>query len=313
MSGATGASGRSAALRRRAGAMVAVAVFALAVGVAVSRTVPAGSAAAPAAAKRAAGAAAATDPAVRPPLRPAATAAPATTHRRASTALPLAGRVIQIDPGHNIRNWAHPAEINRPVAFGLPGQTKACDTTGTATPSGYSEAHYNLSVALQVVRILRGEGAWVVMTPVDTLPWGPCVTTRAAIGNRIHADAAVSIHADGEPAAMHGFFVIVPAYPLPGVGLSTTMIRNDDRLGAAVLTGFHRIAGMPVSTLYRSGYLRSDAYGGTDLSHVPRIFIECGNMANGGDAARFESPAFRRRAALGIAAGIRLFLTGRMS
>lgn len=197
------------------------------------------------------------------------------------------------------------------MPFDPAGQTKPCDTTGTATASGYSEAGYNLAVAVQVAAILRREGARVVMTPVQRLPWGPCITTRAAIGNRIHADAAVSIHADSEPAAMHGFFVIVPAAPIPAAGLTAGMIRTDDRLGAAMLRAFHAVAGVPVSTLYPSGYLRSDAYGGTDLSHVPKIFIETGNMANPGDAALFQSAAFRRRAGIGIAAGIRLFLRRR--
>ena len=51
-----------------------------------------------------------------------------------------------IDPGHNVRNRLHPTEINRPVFYGIPGQTKPCDTTGTATASGFTEAKYNLEV-----------------------------------------------------------------------------------------------------------------------------------------------------------------------
>jgi N-acetylmuramoyl-L-alanine amidase len=220
--------------------------------------------------------------------------------------------VVLIDPGHNVGNRRYPDEINRPVFFGLPGQTKPCDTTGTETASGYTEAEYNLTVGLRVVRILRDLGARVVMTPVNKLPWGPCITQRAALGNQIHADAAVSIHADGAPQTAHGFYVIVPSTPLPGVGLTTHMIRNDDRLGAAMLTAFHQATGMPISNLYTTGYLRSDYYAGTNLSHVPKIFIETGNMPNPGDAALFESPAFRHRAATGIANGIRLFLTGHL-
>ena len=70
---------------------------------------------------------------------------------------------------------------------------------------------------------------------------------------------------------------------------------------------------MKYSNLYPTGFLRSDAYGGTDLSHVPKIFIETGNMRNAGNAARLESRTFRHRIALGIAEGIRLYLTGSMS
>jgi N-acetylmuramoyl-L-alanine amidase len=224
----------------------------------------------------------------------------------------LAGKVIVIDPGHNVRNRLHPTEINRPVFFGIPGETKPCDTTGTATAAGYTEAQYNLSVGEHAVKILRDMGATVIMTPVNTRPWGPCITRRAAIGNINFANAAVSIHADGSPASVHGFYVIVPSAPLPGVGLGPKRIIRDEHLGAAMLKAYHRVTGMPISNLYTTGYLRSDAYGGTNLSHVPKIFIETGNMPNPGDAAKLESRAFRHLAALGIADGIRLYLTGHL-
>jgi N-acetylmuramoyl-L-alanine amidase len=239
-----------------------------------------------------------------------AAAAAATSVPAAHAQKALAGKVILIDPGHNISNWAHPAEINRPVFYGIPGATKPCDTTGTATDSGYTEARYSLAVGLHVVRILRDMGATVVMTPVNTRPWGPYITDRAALGNRLHADAAVSIHADGAPAWVHGFYVIAPSTPLPGVGLGPKRIARDVRLGGAMLRAYHQVTGMKISNLYTSGYLRSDGYGGTNLSHVPKIFIETGNMRSPGNARKLESPAFRHLAAWGIADGIRLYLTG---
>jgi N-acetylmuramoyl-L-alanine amidase len=147
---------------------------------------------------------------------------------------------------------------------------------------------------------------------VNTRPWGPCITRRAAIGNQIHADAAVSIHADGAASWVHGFYVIVPSHRLPNVGLGPRRIARDVRLGAAMLKAYHRTTGMKISNLYTSGYLRSDAYGGTNLSHVPKIFIETGNMRSPGNAAKLRSRAFRHLSAWGIAYGIRLYLTGHM-
>ncbi len=230
----------------------------------------------------------------------------------AHAAKSLAGKVIVIDPGHNITNWKYPAQINRPVLYGPPGQTKPCDTTGTATDSGYPEARYTLAVGLHVVKYLRWMGATVVMTPVNRRPWGPCITGRAALGNRLHADAAVSIHADGAPAWAHGFYVIAPSAPLPNVGLGPRRIARDVKLGKAMLHAYSLVTGMKYSNLYPTGFLRSDAYGGTDLSHVPKIFIETGNMRSPGNARRLESRTFRHRIALGIAKGIRLYLTGKM-
>ena len=43
---------------------------------------------------------------------------------RAQSVKSLAGKMILIDPGHNVRNRLHPAEINRPVFYGIPGATK---------------------------------------------------------------------------------------------------------------------------------------------------------------------------------------------
>ena len=76
--------------------------------------------------------------------------------------LPLAGKTVAVDPGHNGANWSHPREINRLVDAG--GFRKACDTTGTSTDDGYSEAAYTFDVARRLVRILRREGARVVLT-----------------------------------------------------------------------------------------------------------------------------------------------------
>jgi N-acetylmuramoyl-L-alanine amidase len=253
-------------------------------------------------------------PASRVLLAAAALVAAAAVHPPAAhAAKALAGKVIHIDPGHNVTNWKYPAQIARPVLYGPPGQTKPCDTTGAATASGYPEARYTLAVGLHVVKYLRWMGATVVMTPVNTRPWGPCITGRAALGNRIHADAAVSIHADGAPSWAHGFYVIAPSTPLPNVGLGPRRIARDVRLGKAMLRAYHLVTGMKYSNLYPSGFLRSDAYGGTDLSHVPKIFIETGNMHSPGNARRLESRTFRHRIALGIAEGIRLYLTGSMS
>lgn len=246
-----------------------------------------------------------------PTTQPASTQSTSTSSTSTVLGKPLAGKVILIDPGHNIHNYEYPNQVNAPVAYGPPGATKPCDTTGTSTDNGYSEAEYNLTVGLQVVSILRHWGANVTMTPVNKVPWGPCITQRAALGNDLHANAAVSIHADGAPASAHGFYVIVPDATIPNVALTAGMIANDDNLGAAMLRGFHAVTGMPVSNEYSTGYLRSNDYGGTDLSHVPKIFIETGNMRNAGDAALMETPSWRAKAALGIATGIRDYLTGR--
>ena len=211
--------------------------------------------------------------------------------------LPLLGRTIAIDPGHNGANWAHPAEIDRLVDAG--GFRKACDTTGTSTADGISEAWYDFDVAVRLTRILHLEGARVVLTRTSNDGVGPCIDERAAIGNRAHADAAISIHADGGPPGGRGFEVIYkPDAPA------------SHRLALAIRQAFAVITGEPYSTYVgRAGLdVRTDL-GGLNLSTVPKVLIETGNMRNATDARRLQSGAYRQREAVALARGIESFLS----
>lgn len=236
-----------------------------------------------------------------------AAAAPAQKSAAAKpqAAKPLAGKVIVIDPGHNGGNYKDTAAINRKV--NVLTKWKACDTTGTATDNGYSEAAFTWDVSNRVAKILKKRGAKVELTRADNTSVGPCITQRAAIGNKAKADAAISIHADGAAAANHGFHVIMPKKiggPVdPVVGASS-------KLGLAVRDAFKKGTGLPYSTYIGSKALnyRSDL-GGLNLSSVPKIFIECGNMRNAAEAAMFQDPAFRQKAALALANGLQNYLS----
>ncbi|MEU6414351.1 N-acetylmuramoyl-L-alanine amidase [Microbispora sp. NPDC046933] len=220
-------------------------------------------------------------------------------------ARPLAGRVIVIDPGHNGGNWKHPEIINRQV--NISNQKKACDTTGTSTNDGYSEAAFTWDVSTRLVRLLRAQGATVKLTRPDNKGTGPCINQRAAIGNRAKADAAISVHADGAAPSAHGFHVIMPKK----IGGPVDPVVGESRkLGVAVRDAFHSGTGLPYSTYIGSKALnfRSDL-GGLNLSTVPKIFIECGNMRNAKEAAEFKDPAFRQRIADSLAKGLETYLT----
>ncbi|MFI9718535.1 N-acetylmuramoyl-L-alanine amidase [Streptomyces sp. NPDC052396] len=222
----------------------------------------------------------------------------------------LKGKVVVIDPGHNIHNQDHPTEINQQVEMG--NGRKECDTTGTATNSGYAEATFSLDVAHRIRRILQAQGATVTLTHDGDRPYGPCVDERAEIGNRAHADAAVSVHADGAPAGDRGFHVILPA-PLKNGQVDTTPIVGPSRaLGERIAGDFVRVTGSAPSNYVGKGTgldVRDDL-GGLNLSKVPKVFIECGNMRDPDDAAQLTDDAWREKAAQGIANGISDFLHG---
>jgi N-acetylmuramoyl-L-alanine amidase len=184
---------------------------------------------------------------------------------------------------------------------------KACDTTGTATASGYREPAFTWDVARRLERILRRAGAKVVLTRRSNSGWGPCITERAAIGNRARADAAVSIHADGGPPSGRGFHVIYP----PSIrGLTDDIAKPSRCLALAMRRAYRGGTGLPYATyLGGSGLsVRSDL-GGLNLSDVPKVFVETGNMRHRADAALLQSPAFRERIARSIAAGLTRFLS----
>ena len=218
----------------------------------------------------------------------------------------LAGRTVVLDPGHNGGNAGAPGAINRQVPIGG-GQTKPCDTTGTATDGGYAEAAYTWDVALRARRVLRGRGATVLLTRDDNRSVGPCVNKRLPIANTAHADAAVSIHADGGPASGSGFHVIEPAL-IPG--LTDDIFGVSHRLAVDVRAAFRHRTGEPYADyIAHNGLDRRSDLAGLRLADVPAIFIETGNMRNAGDAARMVRPGYRLQVARGIADGIQRFLT----
>jgi N-acetylmuramoyl-L-alanine amidase len=216
----------------------------------------------------------------------------------------VSGKVIAIDPGHNDGNFAHPDEINKQVPMGT--GTKECDTTGTETNGGYHEAAFTFDVATRLAALLRQAGATVVMTRTDDNSVGPCVNVRAQIGNDAHANVAISIHADGAPSTGHGFHVMEPMK----VGApSDAIISQSAQLAVFIRDNYRARTGIPTSNYIGTNGInpRSDM-GGLNLSTVPKVLLECGNMRNAGDAAMETDPTDRERMAEGIAAGLAAYL-----
>jgi len=217
---------------------------------------------------------------------------------------PLSGRVITVDPGHNGGNFTHPLQIGRLVNDG--NGEKECDTTGTAAPDGYRETDFNWSVATRLRALLLAAGAHVVMTRQSNTGVGPCITQRAAIGNRAHSDAAISIHADGGPPAGSGFAILTPA-PIPSRADQAIIIPSH-RLALALRTSLERIGLHPSTYDGVDGIAPRTDLGGLNLSRVPKVFVEVANMQNAGDEAPMERPAFRQLLARALLAGLERFL-----
>jgi N-acetylmuramoyl-L-alanine amidase len=222
---------------------------------------------------------------------------------RALPSPPLTGIVIAIDPGHNGGNATHASQISYPVWVG--SKWNPCNRSGTATRSGYPEHRFNWLTSLAVKSRLEQLGATVYLThPTDT-GVGPCVTVRSSLGTRVGAALEVSIHADGADSSFHGFHINHPGV-IPGW---TDDIAADSLVLAKAIRDGMVAGGIPIANYYATNGLKTrTALGTLNVSDVPIVLIECGNMKNSGDAAQMTSSTGRARYADGIVAGIRRYL-----
>jgi N-acetylmuramoyl-L-alanine amidase len=236
-------------------------------------------------------------------VRSSGTATLKASPKPTAAAKPLAGITVGIDPGHNGLNGANPSFINHLIWNGRESET--CDTTGTQTAGGYTEARYTFNVARYLRAALRADGAHVVMTRQNNHGAGPCVDRRAQILDHSGARVAIDIHADGGPAWGRGFTVLEPVADGP----NDQVIRASERFGADVRAALLAHTSMPESDYYGShGIEFRNDLAGLNLTTVPKVLIESGNMVNATDAALLTSPRFQRQFAAALLAAILQFL-----
>jgi N-acetylmuramoyl-L-alanine amidase len=220
---------------------------------------------------------------------------------------PLAGLTVVLDPGHNGGNAGAASVVNRPIDGG--GFTEPCDTTGTATDSGYPEHAFNFDVAGAAAAALEAAGARVVLTHDTDSGVGPCVNQRAAVADALHAAVAVSIHADGGPPGGSGFAVDTPVGVVSTISDDRAIVGPSALLGLDLRDAFASTTGEPPADYTgQDGIVPRADLGGLNLSTVPKVLIECANMRNARDAQLVQSAQWRQLAGQGIAAGVTRYL-----
>jgi N-acetylmuramoyl-L-alanine amidase len=239
---------------------------------------------------------------------PGETADPA---ERVAAAKPLEGKVIVLDPGHQLGNHNFPRRIKRLVPAG--GFSKPCNTTGTATNGGYPEASFTWDVALRLRERLQAQGAVVRMTRHSNRQdrWGPCVDERGLAGNVLAngaaADLKISIHGDGSwLRGARGFHVIMPADRSPW----TDDIYDASRELALATRDALVDRGLTTATYIAGGDgldVRRDL-GTLNLSDIPTVMVELGNMRNRSDATRMTRPRGREHYARALALAVRRYV-----
>ena len=88
------------------------------------------------------------------------------------------------------------------------------------------------------------------------------------------------------------------------------MVASSEAFGADVRTYFLAVTGMPVSSYDGiDGVTDRDDLAGLNLTTVPKVLIECGNMQNTTDASLLTSSSFQQEAALTLALAFTKFLS----
>ena len=205
--------------------------------------------------------------------------------------------VVVVDPGHDLR--ANPD--TEPIGPGS-STLKIKDGGGThGVVSGLREADLNLRVSLRLRRLLRDAGVRVVMTRTRTAGTSMGNIARARIANRAGAALFLRVHADGSTdRSARGTHTLHPALHR---GWTDDVYTRSKRAARLVQRELVRSLGFPDRGLQE----RSD-FTGFNWADVPVILAELGFMTNPTEDRLLATPAYQRRAAVGLCRGTLRFL-----
>ena len=225
----------------------------------------------------------------------------------------LAGKTVFLDPGH--QGSAAGNDLNKPVPDGR-GGTKPCQTTGATSPDGVPEHKVNWDITQLVKAGLESQGAKVVLSRQDDTGWGGCIDERANAANASNADLAVNIHADstspGTDAGKSGFHIIVPELPIPDAAVNEVQSGKGRKAAEQMRDAFKSAGFAPANYAGAQDGLQTRAdIAAVNLTKVPDVFAELGNLSNPADAAALSGAEGQLKYAIAIVDGaIRYLLTG---
>ena len=209
---------------------------------------------------------------------------------KAPESKPIAGKLIGLDPGHQIK-------ANRekePVGPGS-GTMKNSVSSGTrGVKSRTWEHEINLAVALKLRDLLEDAGAEVIMTR-ETADVNVPNSERARMMNEAGADLVLRIHCNGNRRErVHGTSMLIP------FGKYCTAIEEESaKAGKAILAVFIEATGSKDEGLRP----RSDQTG-FNWSSVPVCNIEMGYLTNEATDALLNTEEYQDICARALAAGI---------
>ena len=196
---------------------------------------------------------------------------PATT---AAPDLPLQGRLIGIDPGHQLKGDSSQEAVSRGSS-----ETKAKVSTGASGYiTGRTEESINLEIAFLLRERLEALGAEVVLTR-DTSDVNISNQERAMLMNEKGVDACLRIHCNGsDDHAVNGAEMYVKENDPESYSLAELVLSEVcDATGAQ-----------------RRSVFESNRYTGLNWSDVPSVLVELGFLSNAEEEAKLIDPAYQR-------------------
>jgi len=206
----------------------------------------------------------------------------------ASPAGDVKGRVVCIDPGHQLHEDSSPDPIGPDSTT-----TKACVSSGTSGAVAGPEHAVVLDVGLRLRDLLTTQGITVVMTRT-TADVHICNSERAMIANQAKADLCIRLHCDA--GNTHTCFTL---YPEKIQGWTDDIYDESLKAAGIVQAAFAAYIGFPDGGLTP----RSDMTG-FNWSDVPVILPEMLKMQNVDDDKLAATPDFRQKMAEGLEKGI---------
>lgn len=157
---------------------------------------------------------------------------------------------------------------------------------GASSVLGFYEKGINLSVALEVARLLEQRGLRVKMTRTDD--YSVELEDRAAVANDLDADLFVSIHSDSFPESSRRGYTIYIA----------RSASSSSRQAANAIARSMSGTGLNSFGVQTAGYhVLTDTRG-------PAVLVELGYLSNRSEAALLRSSSFQDRLAQAVADGI---------
>jgi N-acetylmuramoyl-L-alanine amidase len=203
---------------------------------------------------------------------------------------PACTRIV-VDPGHDLR-----ANLStEPIGPGS-GRRKIKDGGGAP-----GEARVNLAIGLELRRVLVRRGYCVTMTRDRQRGTSVGNVARARLANRVGAKLFIRIHADGvDNSAANGTSTLYPAF----------IRRWTDDVLPASKSAARKVQEELVRALASRdlGLSRRSDLTGFNWSDVPVILVEVGFLSNPRENRLLSSRAYQRRAATGMANGVRRFV-----